>query len=138
MHSEPLPAASGAPPSAAFLALKGFHEPGRGPWADVPEADWSDWRWQLKHRITTLEQLEKLLPTLTASERAGATLARSKLAMAITPYFFNLIDPDDEDCPIRRQVVPRMEETHTAHQQLVHEGLHDLRVVVDVVPRNYG
>lgn len=114
MHSEPLPAASGALPSATFLALKGFHEPGRGPWADVTEADWSDWRWQLKHRITTLEQLEKLLPTLTASERAGATLARSKLAMAITPCFFNLIDPDDEDCPIRRQVVPRMEETHTA------------------------
>ena len=118
MHSEPLPAASGAPPSAAFLALKGFHEPGRGPWADVPESDWSDWRWQLKHRITTLEQLEKLLPTLTASERAGATLARSKLAMAITPYFFNLIDPDDEDCPIRRQVVPRMEETHTADWEM--------------------
>ena len=35
--------------------------------------------------------------------------------MGITPYFFNLIDPVDENGPIRRQVVvPRIEETQTA------------------------
>jgi lysine 2,3-aminomutase len=34
--------------------------------------------------------------------------------MAIPPYFFNLIDPADEHCPIRRQVIPRIEETNTA------------------------
>ncbi len=33
---------------------------------------------------------------------------------AITPYFFNLIDAGDENCPIRRQVVPRVEEAYTA------------------------
>jgi lysine 2,3-aminomutase len=68
----------------------------------------------LKHRITRLEQLERLMPTLTVEERAGAVLADHKLAMAITPYFFNLIDPADERCPIRRQVIPRLEETNTA------------------------
>jgi len=51
---------------------------------------------------------------LTPEEVAGATLANHKLALAITPYFFNLIDPADEDCPIRRQVVPRVEEADTA------------------------
>jgi lysine 2,3-aminomutase len=101
-------------PSPAFLALKEFRAAGRGPWALVGEADWNDWRWQLKHRVTTLEQLEKFLPTLTREERAGAILARSKLAVAITPHFFNLIDPDDPNCPIRRQVIPRMEEGETA------------------------
>ena len=114
MHSEPTESDGGEPPSPAFLALKEFHPAGRGPWADVPETEWNDWRWQLKHRVTTLEQLEQLLPTLTPSERAGAKLARSKLAMAIPPYFFGLIDPTDENCPIRRQVIPRMEETHSA------------------------
>ena len=114
MHSEAIESAGGEPPSPAFLALKEFHSTGRGPWSAVSESDWNDWRWQLKHRVTTLEQLEHLLPTLTPSERAGAKLARSKLAMAIPPYFFSLIDPTDENCPIRRQVVPRLEETHTA------------------------
>ena len=38
-------------------------------------------------------------------------LSGNKLAMAITPHFFNLIHPTDPGCPIRRQVVPRIEET---------------------------
>ena len=100
---------SDEPPSRRSLcSLKEFHSAGRGFWADVPEAEWKDWRWQLKNRITTLEQLQRLLPTLTPEEYAGAMLANHKLALAITPYFFNLIDPADENCPIRRQVVPRV------------------------------
>ena len=95
-------------------SLKVFRPAGRGFWADVPESDWNDWRWQLQHRITTLPQLQRLMPTLTPEEYAGTILANTKLALAITPYFFNLIDPADEDCPIRRQVIPRLAETHTA------------------------
>src|SRR2546430_13787286 len=103
------------PPSGSSLnALKEFKSAGRGFWSDVSDADWNDWRWQLKHRITSLEQLQKFLPTLTPEEHAGTILANTKLAMAITPYFFNLIDATDENCPIRRQVIPRIEETGTA------------------------
>ncbi|HEX7862111.1 MAG TPA: KamA family radical SAM protein [Verrucomicrobiae bacterium] len=103
------------PPSdPKLLKIKEFRSAGRGFWSDVSEADWNDWRWQLRHRITTVEQLEKYLPTLTPEERAGTILANSKLAMAIPPYFFNLIDPTDELCPIRRQVIPRIEETNRA------------------------
>ncbi len=107
------------PPSPAFLALKQFRSAGRGYWSGVSDTEWNDWRWQLKHRITTLQQLETLLPTLTPEERAGAVLAgQSKLAMAIPPYFFNLIDIGDEECPIRRQVIPRQAETHTASWEM--------------------
>lgn len=94
--------------------LKQFRAAGRGPWAHVPDSDWDDWRWQLKNRITSLAQLEKFLPALTAEERAGVELADTKLAMAITPHFFNLINATDANCPIRRQVIPRVEETRTA------------------------
>lgn len=94
--------------------LKTFVSSNRGPWTSVPEADWNDWRWQLKHRVTTLDQLETMLPSLTREERAGAVLARSKLAVAITPHFFSLIDPEDPLCPIRRQVIPRIEEGDVA------------------------
>ena len=103
------------PPSGnSIQALKKFHSAGRGRWHDVSEKDWNDWRWQLKNRITTVEQLQKFLPTLTPEEFAGAKLANTKLALAITPYFFNLIDSADEHCPIRQQVIPRIEESHTA------------------------
>src|SRR5438046_515180 len=102
------------PPRLSLGELKQFRPAGRGVWSGVPDRDWNDWRWQLKNRITTLERLQSLLPTLTPEEIAGARLATHKLAMAITPCFFNLIDPADENCPIRWQVVPRLEEGHTA------------------------
>ena len=103
---------------ARLNSLKEFRPAGRGFWSDVPDADWNDWHWQLKNRLTNVGQLQRLMPTLTPEEFAGTTLANTRLAMAITPYFFNLIDPADESCPIRRQVIPRIEETHTASWEM--------------------
>lgn len=100
--------------SALLNRLKEFHSAGRGFWSDVPESDWNSWQWQLKNRVLSLSQLQKLMPALTPEEYAGTKLANTRLALAITPYFFNLIDVADENCPIRRQVVPRIEETRTA------------------------
>src|SRR6266853_1823110 len=102
------------PSSNTVKSLKEFYSAGRGFWSKIADCDWNDWRWQLKHRITSAEQLQRLMPTLTPEEYGGAKLANHKLALAITPYFFNLIDPADENCPIRRQVIPRVEETNTA------------------------
>ncbi|EEF57153.1 KamA family radical SAM protein [Pedosphaera parvula] len=110
--------AKGQGENARLDSLKQFRSAGRGFWSHVSEADWSDWRWQLKNRITSLEQLQKLMPTLTPEEHAGTVLANSKLALAITPYFFNLIDPADENCPIRTQVIPKVQETHTASWEM--------------------
>jgi lysine 2,3-aminomutase len=91
---------------------------GQGLWQHIPEADWRDWTWQLKNRITTVEQLERLM-ALTPSEKAGCLFASHKLALAITPYFFNLIDREDPDCPIRKQVIPRIDESVvSAEEQL--------------------
>ncbi|MDI1320583.1 MAG: KamA family radical SAM protein [bacterium] len=83
---------------------------GQGLWAHVPAADWQDWTWQLKNRLTTVEQLERYL-TLTPEEKAGCLFATHKLALAITPYFFNLIDRSDPNCPLRKQVIPRSDES---------------------------
>ncbi len=86
------------------------HAPGYWVGEDVDPADWNDWRWQLRNRITSLPGLESRLK-LSTEERSGVLLSGNKLAMAITPHFFNLIDRDNPDCPIRRQVIPRIEET---------------------------
>ena len=90
---------------------------GQGLWANIPHAQWNDWTWQLRHRICNTETLEKLLP-LTATEREGCLHAKKRLAFAITPYFFNLIDPENPDCPIRKQVVPRAEEFEKDPEEL--------------------
>jgi lysine 2,3-aminomutase len=94
--------------------LKAFRPSDRGAWSNVSEVDWNDWRWQLKNRVNSLEQLQRYIPNLSPEETEGARLAETKLAMAITPHFFNLIDKKDPACPIRRQMLPRIEETHTA------------------------
>jgi lysine 2,3-aminomutase len=115
MSSHSIAAQAGSQADSAKLnGLKQFSSAGRGYWADVPEKDWNDWKWQLRNRITSLPQLQKFLPTLTPEEQAGALFAANKLSVAITPYFFNLIDPADENCPIRWQVIPREGEAHTA------------------------
>jgi len=79
---------------------------GQGLWQHIPESDWRNWTWQLKNRLTSVEQLERFM-TLTPEERAGCHFADKKLSLAITPYFFNLIDRNDPNCPIRKQVIPR-------------------------------
>ncbi len=91
---------------------------GQGLWQHIPEADWRDWTWQLKNRITTVEQLERLM-TLTPAEKAGCLFAKEKLALAITPYFFNLIDRHDPDCPIRKQVIPRIDESIVSQEEML-------------------
>jgi len=115
MHrTTPANEASDPSMSLRLEQLKIFQSAGRGFWRDVSDQDWNSWQWQLKHRIVTLDQLQRLMPTLSPEEYAGTQLANTKLALGITPYFFNLIDPADENCPIRRQVIPRIEETRTA------------------------
>ena len=91
---------------------------GQGLWEHVSSDDWNSWVWQLKNRITTLEQLEQLME-LTPDERAGCEHANTKLAMAITPYFFNLIDREDPECPIRRQIIPRAGEMITHPEEML-------------------
>lgn len=88
-----------------------------GFWSGVSLKDWNDWSWQLRNRITRLEDLEKHLK-LTPEERAGVILSRNKLAMAITPHYFSLIDKNDPHCPIRRQVIPRVEELNISPEEL--------------------
>ncbi|HHY88646.1 MAG TPA: lysine 2,3-aminomutase [Chloroflexi bacterium] len=77
-------------------------------YADVPDEKWNDWRWQLSHRLNSVEDFEQVL-NLTDSERQALS-TQGLFRVDITPYFVSLIDPDDPNDPIRLQVVPRAEE----------------------------
>ena len=72
---------------------------------EVSDKDWKDWKWQVKNRITTVEELKKYIP-LTESEEEGITKCLESLRMSITPYYLSLIDTKDINDPIRKQAIP--------------------------------
>ncbi len=73
-------------------------------YADVPDEKWNDWRWQLSHRLNAVEEIEKVI-SLTESEKKALN-SSGLFRVDITPYFISLIDPDDPEDPIRKQVIP--------------------------------
>jgi lysine 2,3-aminomutase len=64
----------------------------------------------MRNRVESLEEVESYLQ-LSEDERAGILLTGTKLASAVTPHFFNLIEADNPGCPIRRQIIPQVAET---------------------------
>ncbi|MDP3130413.1 MAG: lysine 2,3-aminomutase, partial [Bacillota bacterium] len=66
---------------------------------------WNDWRWQLKHRVRTAEDLSRFL-SLSPRERETISAVERVYRFAISPYYLSLIDPEDPDDAIRRQAVP--------------------------------
>ena len=77
--------------------------------ADVAQEDWRDWTWQMRHRVRTAEDLARFVTPIDDEERAIEALS-DRFRFVITPYYAALMDPEDPDCPIRRQVVPRSAE----------------------------
>jgi len=87
-------------------------------WRGVSEKEWNDWRWQLRHRVTNLEQMKEIVE-LIPEEIEGIKNSKGRLALAVTPYFTSLMDPVNPNCPIRRQAIPRIEECHLSKHDMV-------------------
>ncbi len=76
--------------------------------ADIPDEKWNDWRWQLSHRLNNVEEIEQIIP-LSDSEKKALN-APHLFRVEVTPYFISLIDPNDPDDPIRKQIIPTANE----------------------------
>ncbi|MBP5205212.1 MAG: KamA family radical SAM protein, partial [Bacteroidales bacterium] len=90
---------------------------------NVTDAEWNDWRWQVRNRVETLDELKKYI-ALTPAEEEGVAKSLQTLRMAITPYYLSLIDPDNPKCPIRRQAIPTAAEVHQSPADLL-DPLHE-------------
>ena len=90
---------------------------------NVTDEQWNDWKWQVKNRIETFEQLNQYIK-LTAEEQEGVRKSLETLRMAITPYYLSLIDPNDPNDPVRRQAIPTAAETHISPADLT-DPLHE-------------
>lgn len=90
---------------------------GKGHWGQVSDENWFDWKWQMRNRLTKKNDFLEYLQ-LTDSEIQGFDIAKSKLSVAVTPYFFNLIDPNNPNCPVRKQVLPTASESNISIKEL--------------------
>ncbi|MDO9585542.1 MAG: KamA family radical SAM protein [Syntrophales bacterium] len=70
--------------------------------------EWQDWRWQLRNRITDADNLAQII-RFSEMERRAAEYGVA-LPLAITPYYASLLDSDDDAQPLRRTVVPALDE----------------------------
>ncbi|MDD3739822.1 MAG: lysine 2,3-aminomutase [Bacteroidales bacterium] len=89
----------------------------------VTDEQWNDWKWQVKNRVETLDELKKYI-SLTKEEEEGVAQSLRTLRMAITPYYLSLIDPNDRNCPVRKQAIPTGAETHKSAADLL-DPLHE-------------
>jgi lysine 2,3-aminomutase len=102
-----LPLASAARPAAPPALRR----------ADVPDAQWHDWRWQLGHMLTSADELAAVI-ALSDEERAGLAASRQLFRVGLTPYYASLMDPVHASCPIRLQAIPRAAEADVRAEEL--------------------
>jgi lysine 2,3-aminomutase len=70
-----------------------------------------DWTYQIRNNINTIEKLKEYVE-LTQEEEEDILAVQAEFSWLITPYYASLMDRDNPNCPIRRQVVPDAAELH--------------------------
>ncbi len=66
-----------------------------------------EWKQQLRNSVNTLDRLKAIINVTPEEEKAITTLGTK---WGTSPYFASLMDKEDPNCPIRRQVLPSMAE----------------------------
>lgn len=78
---------------------------------------WNDWKWQLRNSITTIDELKKIMK-LSEKEIMAINNLKGRLPLRVTPFFASLIYNTGFSNPLRRNVIPVVEELlHTASEQ---------------------
>jgi len=76
---------------------------------DITDEQWHDWQWQLRNRIRDVQALDRIL-RLSENERHAMLGHVGSLPVAITPYYASLLNDEDTGHPLRRCVVPSIDE----------------------------
>jgi len=70
-------------------------------WPGTGPAEWNDWRWQMRARIRTLDELARIF-RLSEDEYAAVSRHQGALPVGITPYYASLMGLTDAEEPLRR------------------------------------
>lgn len=90
----------------------------------TPPGDWNDWKWQVKNSFRSAEELARIME-LTEEELHALNNLRNRLPLRITPYFASLIHDSAPGDPLRRNVVPVIDELfhhNTEESDPLHES----------------
>jgi len=84
---------------------------------DISRIEWFDWRWQFQNAIRNVQNLDAMIH-LSDNERQAMMHQSGDLPVAITPYYASLIAPEDPSSPLRRCVIPVVDEClHTKGEE---------------------
>ena len=72
---------------------------------EATQAEWNDWRWQLRRRIKDLGELARII-RLSPDEEQAIRQHTGSLPVGITPYYAHLLSETDPAQGIRRTHVP--------------------------------
>ncbi|MCA9291421.1 MAG: KamA family radical SAM protein [Phycisphaerales bacterium] len=72
---------------------------------DATDAEWNDWKWQLRHRLRDIDHLTRAF-SLSEEEHRTVVELGDRLPVGITPYYASLLDPDDPMDGLRRTMIP--------------------------------
>jgi lysine 2,3-aminomutase len=100
------------PTNAAAEAFRRRFFPGVG------RPEWNDWRWQLRNRLRTVDDLARIF-SLSESERLAASAHKGPLPVGITPYYAHLLDRSDSTQGLRRTHIPDAREGIVANDEQV-------------------
>lgn len=79
---------------------------------NVSENEWNNWEWQLKNRVTNVEQLKDIF-SLLHYEYEQILKVSNKYRFAVTPYYLSLIREFNKNDPIYLQCIPQSDELNT-------------------------
>lgn len=103
---------------------------------DATDAQWSDWRWQLRNSARDGAALARVL-ALTDDERAGLDETAKLFRVGVSPYYLSLIDPAHPFCPVRMQSIPVRAEASVQPGELVDPLGEDPHRPVEAIVHKY-
>ena len=71
---------------------------------DVTSAEWNDWHWQIRNRITSVSELGRIL-MLSIDEKSAINESERQIPLAVTPYYASLLEKNNPSQPLRRTVI---------------------------------
>jgi lysine 2,3-aminomutase len=69
---------------------------------DVPQEQWSDWRWQLRNRLGSQSDILSFFPHLSAQGQQAYAAWSRRFNLGITPYTLSLIETGADHTPLER------------------------------------
>lgn len=98
-------------PKLAPVLIPRFPKGDRRVWDSLHDDEWEDWHWQFMNQIHGIEGLEGVI-AIGPDEISASKRTQHLFKIGITPYYASLMDPEDPNCPIRRQALPSVDELY--------------------------